>query len=115
MILEFIKWILKNISHSAIRTLLRIFFLVFNLLFYITLLIMVLTWPAIQYPINITSILGIWKTNFLITPTDTELMGVQRRTRGGNGSLCLSFFPKDNLIIAHYIISTWWLHLLDGL
>ena len=36
---------------------------------------MVLTWPAIQYPINIVSILGIFTTNFLIPPMDAELMG----------------------------------------
>ena len=28
---------------------------------------------------------------------------------------CIRYFPKENLIIVHYIISAWWLHLLEGL
>ena len=63
---------------------------------------MVLTWPAIQYPINIAFILGIWTTNFVITPMEAELMG-------GHS------FPKENLILTLYMINAWWLHLLDGL
>ena len=47
---------------------------------------MVLTWPAIQYPIKIESILGIWTTNLLIPTMDVELMGGHIRTRGG---ICL--------------------------
>ena len=35
------------------------FSLIFNLLLYIILLTMVLTWPVIQYPIKISTILGI--------------------------------------------------------
>ena len=82
---------------------------------YITLLIIVLTWPAIQYPIKIASILGIWTTNFLIPPTDVELMGGHRRTREGDDSIFLRALPKENIILAHYMLSAWWLHLLDGL
>ena len=53
------------------RTLLSINHPIFNLLLYITPLIMVPTWPAIQYPIKITSIPGIWKNNGLIPLIDT--------------------------------------------
>ena len=96
-------------------TLLRIMSPILNLSFYITLLIMVLTWPATQYPINIVSILGIWTTNCLIPPTDAEMMGGNRRTREGDDSLCLRAFPKENPILAYYILGAWWLNLLDGL
>ena len=41
------------------RTLLRVVSPILNLLFYITLLLMVLTWPATQYPIKIAYILGV--------------------------------------------------------
>ena len=71
MLRVFLKWSIKNISHIIIRTLLRIMFPVLNLLLYIMLLIMVLTWPATRYPIKITFILGIWTTNCLIPPTYT--------------------------------------------
>ena len=63
MLLVFSKWYLKNILHGIVRTPLRIMFPILNLILYITLLIMVLTWPATQYPINIASILGILTTN----------------------------------------------------
>ena len=62
---------------------------ILNLLLYITLLIMVLTWPVIQYPINIASIIGIWKTNYIILPTDVELMGGYRLMREVDDSLCI--------------------------
>ena len=63
------------------RTFLRFMFPILNSLLYITLLLMVLTWPATQYPINISYILGIWETNFLIPPINAVLMGGCRRTR----------------------------------
>ena len=44
-----------------------------------------------------------------------ELMGGHRHTRDGYESLCLRDLPKDNLILTLYMLSAWWLHLLDGL
>ena len=79
ILLVLLKCYLNNISHGIMRTLLRIF-LVLDLLLYITLLVMVLTWPSVQYPINVASIIGIWTINCLIPPTDVELMGGHRRT-----------------------------------
>ena len=38
-----------------------------------------------------------------------------RRTREGNGCLCIRAFPKDNIILTHYMLREWWLHLLDRL
>ena len=70
MLLVFSKWYLNNILHGIVRTPLRIMFPILNLILYITLLIMFLTCPAIHYPINISSILGIWNTNCLIQKTD---------------------------------------------
>ena len=83
------------------------FFPVVKSLLYITLLIVVLICPAIQYPINIASILGIWTTDFLITQTDAELIGVHRYKRERDDSLCLRVFPKDKIIITHYMLSAW--------
>ena len=74
-----------------------------------------LTWPITLYPINITSIVGIWKTDCLIPPVNAELMGRNRRKKEGHYSLCLRDFPKENLILTHYMLSAWWFHLLDGL
>ena len=39
-------------------------------------------------------------------------MGINRHTREVHDSLCLRAFPKENLILMNYRISTWWLHLL---
>ena len=90
--------------HNEDRT--KDLFPILHLFFYIKLLIIVLTWPAIQYPIKVSSILGIWTTNCLIPPTDAELMGGNRCTREGYEPLCLRAFPKENLILAHYMLST---------
>ena len=76
---------------------------------------MVLTRPAIQYPINIAFILGIFTTNLLIPPTYAQLIGGYRHTWEGDEYLCLRSFPKYNLILTRYMLIAWWLHLLDGL
>ena len=46
---------------------------------------------------------------------DAEMMVKIRRIREGDDSLCLKASPKENIILTHYIISAWWLHLMDGL
>ena len=97
------------------RTLLRIFYPILKLILHIKLLIMVLTWTAIQYPIKVISILGIWTINCLIPPMDKELVGRHRRRRKVHESLCIRAFPNENLILANYMLSAWWLNLLDGL
>ena len=38
-----------------------------------------------------------------------------RNKREGYDSLCLRAFPKDNLILTHYMLRAWCLHLLDGM
>ena len=76
---------------------------------------MILTWTTIQNSINISSILGIWTTNFLIPPTEAELMGGHIRMREGHEYLCLSAFPKENNTLTHYTISAWWLYHLERL
>ena len=90
------------------------FYPILKLLFHISLLIMVLAWPVIQYPIKVPSILGIFTINLLIPPKDAELIGRHGRTREGHDPLYIRAFLKDNLILTHYMPSLWWLHLLDG-
>ena len=76
---------------------------------------MFLTWTTIHYPIKVVSILGIWTINWLIPPKEMELMVRYRLKREVYDYLCIRFFPKDNLVLPHYILGAWWLHLLDGL
>ena len=38
-----------------------------------------------------------------------------RITREGHESICIRDSPKENLILMHYMLSVWCLHLLDGL
>ena len=59
----------KDISH------------ILKLLLHISLLIMVLTWPIIQYIIKVASFLGIFTINCLVPPMDEKLMVRHRRTR----------------------------------
>ena len=108
-----LKWYLKNTAHGIMRNLLRIFSPTLKLLLHIKILMMVLTWPAIKYPIKVASILGISKINCLIPPMNYELMGRHRSVREVHGSIYSRAVPKDNLIVTHYMISAWWLHLLD--
>ena len=88
---------------------------IINLLLYITLLLMVLTWPVTQYPIKIALIMGIWEANCLIPPTYAALMGGLIRTREGNESQHLRAFPNQNLVPRHYMLSVRWLQILEGL
>ena len=74
-----------------------------------------ITCTTTHYPINITSLPGIWTKNGLIPPTDAEIIDRHRRTREGYDSLGLRAFPNYNLIIMQYILITWWLQLLDRL
>ena len=94
MLLELLKWALKNTAHGVMRTLLRIFSLILELILLVTLLVIVLTWPEIQYPIKVTSILGIYKINCLIPPTDVELMVIHRCMKELHDSICIRSFPK---------------------
>ena len=79
------------------------------------LIIMVLIWTSIKYPINISSILGIWTINCLIPPMDAELMDGHIRTRDVYDLLYLMDFHKENLTLTHYMLGAWWLYFLDGL
>ena len=113
MILLIIKCILQNNSHGTIRILLTVISRITNILLHIILLLMVLTWNAIQYLIKIALILVIWERNCLISPTEEDLMGGIRLTREGYGHQQLRVFPKQNLILIHYMLSAW--HIMDGL
>ena len=42
-------------------------------------------------------------------------MGGHICTRKVHDSLCLRSFPKENIILTNYMLSAWWLHLLDRL
>ena len=43
------------------------------------------------------------------------MMGRHRLTRGVHDYIFIRAFPKENLIIPYYMISSWLLHLLDRL
>ena len=60
MLLSVLNWARNNTAHGIMRTLLRIFSLILELILLVTLLVIVLTWPEIQYPIKVESILEIW-------------------------------------------------------
>ena len=115
MLLVLLKWALNNTAHVIMRTAPRIFYPIIKLLLHITLLILVLPCPTIQYPMKVPSILGIWTINCLVQPTDMELMGIHRRTREVHESICISSFYNYNIIIMHCMLGSWWLHLLDVL
>ena len=68
------KWIPQNISHWITSIILIVMSPVINVYLYIKLLRMVLTCPSIQYPVKITSILGIWATKCIIMKMDVEMM-----------------------------------------
>ena len=59
MLLALLKWDLKNTLHGIMSTLLMIFYTIIQLLLKIKILIMVLTWPEIQYTIKVSSIIGL--------------------------------------------------------
>ena len=40
------------------------------------------------------------------------MMVRHRRTMEGHEYLCIRYFPKENIILTHYMIRAWWLHLL---
>ena len=40
-------------------------------------------------------------------------MGRNIRTREVHDSLCIRSSPKENLSLTHYMLSAWWLHILD--
>ena len=76
MILIILKWELQNISHGVMRIILLVISPILNIFLHSRIILMVLTWPAIQYPIKTSSVLGISSTKLLIPLTDAEVMGV---------------------------------------
>ena len=94
ILLAHFKWTLKNTAHGIMRKLLRIFYPILNLLFLVKFLTMVLTWPAIQYPTKVASIIGIWTIHYLIPPTEAKLLIRHMSTREGHDSLCIRDFHK---------------------
>ena len=115
MLLVILKYALKNTARGIMRTLLRSFSPILNLLFHITLLVISLTWPAIQYPIKVAYILGIFTINCLASPMDTERIGIHGLTVEVCDSIFIRAFHKENIILVQYIISAWWFHFLDRL
>ena len=112
MILATLKWDLTNTTHGIMRIILRIFYTILELLLNLTLFLMVLTCPAIQYPIKVISILVIWKIILLMPPIYAELIVRHRQKREVHDSLFVRAFPKHNIILAYYMLITWWLHLM---
>ena len=96
------------------RILIRVMSPILDLSLYITLPLMILTCPTIQYYVNITSTLVIWETNWLIPPMDTEIMHRLRCKREGYKPQKLRVYPNQNIIILHYILRLRWIHLLIG-
>ena len=84
MPLILLKWFLQNISHGIMRILLRVMYPILNLFLHITLIFIVLSWPAIHYPIKSTPILGNWAKKCLAPPIYAELMVGRRHTREGD-------------------------------
>ena len=97
------------------RTLIRITYQILDLILHFTLYIIISTWSVTQYPVNTASMLGICTNNFIIPPTDAELMGRCRRKRWIYSHPCLEASPKENLTLTHYMLTAWWLKRLDGL
>ena len=96
MFLLLIKWTLKNTSHWSMKILMISMTPILDLIIYIELIIMVLTWTFSKYPINITSDLRNWKINCPIQPVeDAELMGVRRHFKEGGYPQCLKVFQKE--------------------
>ena len=112
MILILLKWVLHNISHEIMITLLRVMYPILNLFLQIKLSFMVLTWTAINYHINIKSILRIWER---IMPHTTNRRGGRIWTKEGENPQHLRLLPEKNLILTHYMLRGWWFQLLDGL
>ena len=82
---------------------------------YFILIFMVLTYPLVKYSIKITYILGVYSLNTLKLPTNADLMFGCCHTRLVVVYQCLKYFPKQNLILAHYMIRSWWIQLIVGL
>ena len=82
MLLALLKWALKRTTHDIMMTLLRIFSTIPNIRLHITLLIMVLSCTAIQYPIKVASILGILDNTF---PDTTSRRGTDGQTQNHEG------------------------------
>ena len=111
MTLIFLKCILQNITHGIMRFLLRVIIL----FLYIILLLIVLTWPAIQYPINISSILVILSTKCLIPLKYAEPVGLRQRTKEVDDTQHFRVLPKQNLIPTQFMLRSWGVHLLEVL
>ena len=73
----------------------------------------IFAWSVTQYLIKTVSILGIWKMNCLIPPTDAELMGGCRHKKERYYPTYLEAYHKKNLILTHYMLIAWWLNILD--
>ena len=71
---------------------------------YFMLLSIVLIWTVIKYSFKVTSFIGIWTLNCLLSSTYTELMSVCHRMREGYISKCHKYFPKKHLISMHCMI-----------
>ena len=115
MLLMLSKCIFKSLYFWNMRILPGYMTPAIGLIISFTLLLMVLNWPFIKYPINITSFLGICSINLLVPPTNSELMIGCRQNMEVDYSQCSKYFPKQDLSLTHYIVNSWWLHFLVGL
>ena len=88
------QWILKSITRTLTRALLRITYPILDLILHFTLFVIISTWSVTQYPIKTSSILGGLTMNCIIPATDAELMGGSRHKRYRDSHPCLEAFPK---------------------
>ena len=79
---------------------------------YTMILFIVLIWDVIKHPIQIKSVIGICILNCLIPSTDADLMGIWSHTREWDESQLLNKLSRQDLILTHYIISTWWIQVI---
>ena len=76
---------------------------------------MVLYCTVVKYIIIFESVLGIWTLNWLIPSSHVEMTRRWRRTREEYASQCLKEFPKNDIILTHYMLIAWWIYLIAGL
>ena len=101
------KLIPKKLPPWYMRILLGVLIPVLGLIFYFTLLHMVLTCTFIKYSINITSVIGIWTLNFPILKNCAKLMGGCQHTREVYVPHWSKYLPKQYIVLTQYMLSLW--------
>ena len=103
----FLQWLLNSITRTFMKTLLRIIYPILDLILHFTLYIIISTWSVTPYPVKNASMVGVWNMNFLITPIDSEPLSKHSHKRERDSPTYLLAFPKENLILTHYMLTAW--------